>query len=96
MVEHKETIREEEEKKRLITRLRRIEGQVRGVQKMVEDDRYCMDIMIQINAINAAMKQVGFSLLERHASHCIVDAVDSGHGEDAVKELVSILKQFSK
>lgn len=93
---HKKTIRAEKEKKPVITRLKRIEGQVRGVQKMIEEDRYCIDIIIQINAINAALKQVGFSLLENHASHCVLHAIDSGEGEIAVKELLDVVKQLNK
>ncbi|MGG3990210.1 metal-sensing transcriptional repressor, partial [Bacillus smithii] len=60
--------RTEEEIESLIKRLKRIEGQVRGVQKMVEDNRYCIDILVQISAIQAALKKVGFNLLERHAN----------------------------
>src|SRR5690625_5742857 len=63
----------DEEKKRLINRLKRVEGQVRGIQKMVDEDRYCMDVLIQIDAINAALKTVGTSLIEHHTSHCVID-----------------------
>lgn len=92
----RETIRPDENKKALLTRLKRIEGQVRGIQKMVEDDRYCIDIIIQINAINAALKQVGFNLLENHASHCVLHAIESGEGDKAVQELLTVMKQYSK
>lgn len=88
--------RENDEKKKVITRLKRIEGQVRGIQKMIEEDRYCVDVIIQINAINAALKQVGFSLLEDHANHCVLHALESGDGEASVKELIDVVKQFSK
>ena len=88
--------RENEEKKKVITRLKRIEGQVRGIQKMIEEDRYCVDVIIQINAINAALKQVGFSLLEDHANHCVIHALESGDGEASVQELINVVKQFSK
>lgn len=87
-----ETVRVHDDKQPLLTRLRRIEGQVRGIQKMVESDRYCVDIIIQINAINAALKQVGFSLLEQHTNHCVLDAINSGDGEEAVKELLDVIK----
>jgi|SRR5699024_9207714 len=90
------TVRNDDHKKQLLTRLRRIEGQVRGVHKMVEEDRYCIDIMMQINAIHAAMKQVGFSLLEDHANHCVIDAIESGDGAEAVKELLDVVKMQSK
>lgn len=92
----KKTIRSDENKKALMTRLKRIEGQVRGIQKMVEEDRYCIDIIIQINAVNAALKQVGFNLLENHASHCVLHAMQSGDGDKAVQELLTVMKQYSK
>lgn len=93
---HEHTNRNEEDKKKLLTRLRRIEGQVRGIQKMVEDDRYCIDIMMQINAIHSGMKQVSYSLLEDHANHCVMDAIDSGDGKEAVKELIDVIKMQNK
>jgi|SRR5690625_4316098 len=92
----KKTMRTENVKKPMMSRLKRIEGQVRGIQKMVEEDRYCVDILIQINAINAALRQVGFSILENHTSHCVLNAAESGDGEEAVKELIDVVKQFSK
>ena len=61
-------------KDELVTRLRRIEGQVRGVQKMVEDDRYCIDILTQISAIEAALDKVALGLLDDHAHHCVMGA----------------------
>jgi len=93
---NRKTHRTEDSKKPVITRLKRIEGQVRGIQKMIEEDRYCIDIIIQINAINAALKQVGFSLLEDHANHCVLHALESGDGEQSVQELIDVVKQFTK
>ena len=94
--EHPTTPRTENEKKAVVNRLKRIEGQVRGIQKMVEDDRYCVDILIQISAINAALKNVGFEVAERHVKHCVSDAVKSGEGNEAIDELMAVMKQFSK
>ncbi|WP_044892957.1 metal-sensing transcriptional repressor [Bacillus alveayuensis] len=88
--------RTEEEIERIIKRLKRIEGQVRGVQKMVEDNRYCIDILVQISAINAALKKVGLNLLERHANHCVSKAICEGNGEESIRELMDVIKQFSK
>jgi DNA-binding FrmR family transcriptional regulator len=85
-----------EDKEVLIKRLKRIEGQVRGIQKMIEDDRYCVDILVQISAINAAMKKVGFELLEDHTQHCVADAISSGQGEESISELMKVFQQFSK
>ncbi|WP_074600585.1 metal-sensing transcriptional repressor [Sediminibacillus halophilus] len=81
---------------KIVNRLKRIEGQVRGVQKMVEEDRYCMDILVQISAIQSALKNVGFSVTERHINHCVSDAIKKGEGQESIEELMSVLKQFSK
>lgn len=94
--DHPSTPRTEAEKEKTITRLKRIEGQVRGIQKMVEDDRYCVDILVQISAIQSALKNVGFAVTERHINHCVSDAIKQGDGEDTIEELMSVLKQFSK
>ncbi|SDJ85498.1 DNA-binding transcriptional regulator, FrmR family [Sediminibacillus albus] len=94
--DHPITPRTEEEKQAVVNRLKRIEGQVRGVQKMVEEDRYCVDILVQISAINAALKKVGFTVAERHTKHCVSHAVKAGEGEAAIDELMEVLKQFSK
>lgn len=88
--------RTDSEKQAMVNRLKRIEGQVRGIQKMVEEDRYCVDILVQISAINAALKKVGFSLGERHAKHCVASAIKSGEGDEAIEELLEVMKQFSK
>jgi len=65
-----------------IRRLRRIEGQARGLQRMIEDEKYCIDILTQIAAITKALQSVGLGLLEEHLSHCVVDAAAAG-GPDA-------------
>ena len=69
-------------KKQLTTRLSRIEGQVRGVQKMVDEDRYCIDVITQISAVQAALDKVALGLLADHADHCIVH----GHGGKSPQE----------
>ena len=65
-----------------LKRLRRIEGQARGLQRMVEEEKYCIDILTQISAITKALQSVGLGLLEEHLSHCVVDAAAVG-GRDA-------------
>lgn len=94
--DHPVTPRTNEEKQAVTNRLKRIEGQVRGIQKMIEEDRYCADILMQISAINAALKKVGFTVAERHTKHCVTHAVNEGNGEEAIDELMDIMKQFSK
>ena len=65
-----------------VRRLRRIEGQARGLQRMVEEEKYCIDILTQISAITKALQSVGLGLLEEHLGHCVVDAAAAG-GKDA-------------
>ncbi|RAI81386.1 MULTISPECIES: metal-sensing transcriptional repressor [Staphylococcaceae] len=97
-MEHQHTVtpRTEEEKEKMLKRLKRIEGQVRGIQKMIEEDRYCVDILIQISAIESALKQVGFSVTERHMNHCVSDAIKKGEGAESIDELMKVLRQFGK
>lgn len=97
-MEHQHTLtpRTEEEKEKMVKRLKRIEGQVRGIQKMIEEDRYCVDILIQISAIESALKQVGFSVTERHMNHCVSDAIKKGEGAESIDELMKVLRQFGK
>ena len=68
-----------------LKRLRRIEGQARGLQRMVEEEKYCIDILTQISAIKKALESVALGLLEEHMSHCVVDAAAAGGDEAAVK-----------
>lgn len=98
MSEHKHIAmpRNDEEKDKLIKRLKRVEGQVRGIQKMIEEDRYCVDILVQMSAIESAMKQVGYAVTERHMKHCVSDAIKDGNGDASIDELMKVLKQFNK
>ena len=68
-------------------RLRRVEGQVRGLQKMVEDDRYCIDVLTQIGAVKAALDRVALLLLADHTEHCVTEAIHAGKGGAKIKEL---------
>ncbi len=77
----------------LAKRLRRIEGQVRGLQKMVDEERYCADILVQIASVQEALRGVGRVLLQNHLSHCVSDAIrssDPSEGERVVAELVEL------
>jgi CsoR family transcriptional regulator, copper-sensing transcriptional repressor len=86
-----------ENKDQLERRLRRIEGQVRGVQRMVESDEYCIDILTQISAINAALNKVAVALLEDHIGHCVADSITSGVDADAkVKEAAQAVERLLK
>jgi CsoR family transcriptional regulator, copper-sensing transcriptional repressor len=68
-------------KEQLLTRLRRVEGQVRGIEGMVEDDRYCIDVLTQISAVQAALDKVALGLLDDHARHCVVGGPEAQQDE---------------
>jgi DNA-binding FrmR family transcriptional regulator len=77
-----------------LKRLRRIEGQIRGIQKMVEEDRYCPDIMTQLSAVYEALRNVGRGLMRNHLKHCVSDALRSGNpaeAESTLDELVGMI-----
>jgi DNA-binding FrmR family transcriptional regulator len=83
----------------LTKRLHRIEGQVRGIERMVEDDRYCIDILTQIAAVNTALESLAFRVLDEHVNHCVADALASGDPEDAAKkseELLAAVQRFAR
>jgi len=84
------------DKTALLKRLNRIEGQVRGVAKMVEDDRYCVDVLTQIAAIQSALDALGLRLLESHTKGCVRSAIRSGDGDAAIDELLAVVKRFSR
>ena len=77
-------------------RLSRIEGQVRGLARMVDEDKYCVDIMIQVAAAKSALNKVGLIVMEGHAHGCLVDAIKSDGGEQAVNELMDVIHQYVK
>lgn len=83
-------------KDKLLIRLKRIEGQVRGVHKMIEEDRYCVDILIQLAAIRAAINKVGLSVLESHTRGCVANALRQNQGEKQIEELMDVLMKFIK
>jgi len=78
--------------KSLINRLKRIEGQIRGLQKMVEEEKYCIDVITQTSAIRNALKGVEDVLLEGHLSSCVVDQIKSGKQKKAVEEILKVYK----
>ncbi|MDP9729433.1 metal-sensitive transcriptional regulator [Alicyclobacillus tolerans] len=87
----------EKDKDNLLARLRRIEGQVRGVQKMIEDNRYCIDLLNQLAAIKSATHQVALAILEAHTRGCVADALHERTSEkEKIDELMQVIRQFSK
>lgn len=94
--EHPIIPRSNDEKSQMINRLKRIEGQVRGLQKMIEDDRYCVDVLVQISAVKAALDKVGYQMMERHAKMCVSHAVQQGDGDAYMDELMKVIRQYAK
>lgn len=83
----------------LVKRLHRIEGQVRGIEKMVEDDRYCIDILTQIAAVNTALESLACKVLEDHVRHCVSGALTSGDAGEALErteELLAAVQRFAR
>ncbi|CCI51495.1 metal-sensitive transcriptional regulator [Nostocoides jenkinsii] len=83
------------DKDQLGKRLRRIEGQVRGIEKMVEEDRYCIDVLTQISAIQSGLKAVALSLLDQHLAHCVVHAAREG-GEEEARKLTEVSEAIAR
>ncbi len=87
------------EKEALVKRLHRIEGQVRGIERMVEDDRYCIDILTQVAAVTTALEAVGLKILDEHVRHCVAGALRSGDEREAAaktEELLAAVQRFTK
>ena len=85
--------RTEESKRALLTRLNRIVGQLNGVKNMIEDDRYCNDVLIQLSAIDKAIRSLSTVILDEHLKTCIVDSVQHGD-ESAVEEIIELFRRF--
>ena len=81
------------DKDALLKRLARVEGQVRGVSRMVEEERYCIDVLTQIGAVQAALDKVALELIDDHTRHCVVEA-EGGERDAKVEELVAALGRF--
>ncbi len=87
------------DKESLVRRLHRIEGQVRGIERMLEEDRYCIDVITQIAAVNTALESLAFRILDDHVNHCVAGALASGDPADAEqksKELLEAVHRFAR
>ena len=87
---------DDETKAKALGRLRRIEGQVQGIQRMVEEEKYCVDILLQLTAVEGAVEQVQRLLLGRHIESCVADAIRSGSTRDRQKKVEELLEVFSR
>ena len=88
-----------EDKAALTKRLHRIEGQVRGVERMIDEDRYCIDVLTQIAAVNTALESLAFRILDGHVNHCVADALAAGDpvaAESKSKELLEAVHRFAR
>ena len=86
-------------KDQLLKRLARIEGQVRGIAKMIEDDRYCIDVLTQLGAVDTALEAVALKVLEDHVEHCVAGALASGdprQAQEKTAELLGAVQRFAK
>ncbi len=81
-----------EDKAAILKRLRRMEGQVRGLQQMVEEDRYCIDVVTQVNALTAAAREVALLVLEDHLRGCVTNAVQQETGDEAIREVMTVFR----
>jgi DNA-binding FrmR family transcriptional regulator len=87
------------DKEQLLKRLARIEGQVRGIARMIEDDRYCIDVLTQLGAVDTALEAVAIKVLEEHVAHCVAGALASGDAQEATeksRELLEAVQRFAK
>ena len=87
------------DKEALVRRLHRIEGQVRGIERMLEEDRYCIDVLTQIAAVSTALESVAFRILDDHVNHCVAGALASGDPADAAQkssELLEAVHRFAR
>ena len=81
---------------RIVDRLRRVEGQVRGISQMVEDDRYCIDILHQLQAVKSALARAEDEILKNHASHCVAEAIASGDADEKRQKFGELIDLFAK
>ena len=82
--------------RKLTARLSRIEGQVRGIARMVEEDRYCIDILNQMQAIKSALRKVEEEILKNHAAHCVAHAIESGDAKDQTQKFSELVELFGR
>jgi DNA-binding FrmR family transcriptional regulator len=93
---HPRVARAPDSRAALAARVNRIDGQVRGVGRMIDEDRYCIDILTQVAAIRSALDALAIELLEHHLQGCVQHAVKSGEGEPAIAEALSVIRRFAR
>lgn len=93
---HPRVARDTSGKADLASRLRRIEGQVRGIGNMLDDDRYCVDVLTQVAAVQSALDALARKLLEHHLHGCVKQAIRSGDGDAAINEALAVIRKFGR
>ena len=86
----------EESRREVLSRLKRIEGQVQGIQRMVAEEKYCVDILLQVSAVKGALEQVSKRLLGQHIESCVADAFTSGDDRERERKIAELLEVFSR
>ncbi len=84
------------DKPKLLKRLNRVEGQVRGIAKMIEEDRYCVDVLTQVAAVRSALDAMALQMLRDHTHGCVQGAIRSGRGDAAIDELLLVVEKFAR
>ena len=84
------------DKPKLLKRLNRVEGQVRGISKMIEEDRYCVDVLTQVAAVRSALDAMALQMLRDHTHGCVQGAIRSGRGDAAIDELLLVVEKFAR
>ncbi|MGA2873405.1 MAG: metal-sensitive transcriptional regulator [Candidatus Dormibacteria bacterium] len=83
-------------KKELLVRLQRVSGQVGGIAKMVDEERYCPEVLVQIRSVTAALDQIGYLLLRDHLSHCVADGIRRGEGDAYLDEVIEVVRGYGR
>ncbi len=87
---------EQPHKQNLLRRMNRIGGQVQGITRMIAEDRHCVDLLVQISAVRSALNQVGMQIVEDHTRGCVTRAIQAGEEQEAIDELMSVLRKFAR
>lgn len=83
-------------KPELLNRFQRVSGQIAGIARMVEDERYCPEVLVQIRSASAALEQIGYILLREHLAHCVADGIRRGEGDQYLDEVMEVVRGFSR
>ncbi len=83
-------------KRELLVRFQRVQGQVGGLQRMVEEERYCPEVLVQIRSVTAALEQIGYLLLREHLGHCVSEGIQRGEGDQYLDEVMEVIRGYGR